>query len=202
VNVWPTIFVLAVVVVPPAAAFVLSSAKPVYLYRYFLVSLPALAILVAAGLVRLGRAWIVVPAVVATIAFATHTTASCTPGCVIGTDDWRAAAAYVSSNLRPGDGIVFAPAELRTPFAHFVPPDRRPALVYPRRWPLVGGARQGAASLAPRVVRRSSLRRVWLVTWWLPAEGAPRMLADARGTPRTRDFAGNVRVRLYGAARP
>jgi uncharacterized membrane protein len=199
--IWPTIFVLAVLVVPPVVAYAASWAKPLYLYRYFLVSLPALAILVAAGLVRLGRGWMVAAGLLAVLGLAGHTTAACTPGCVVGTDDWRAAAAYIGSNMRAGDGVVFAPAELRTPFAHFLPPGQRPLLVYPSRWPLSGGAAEGAASLGPEVVRRHSLRRIWLVTWWLPTQGAPQMLTRARGIPRTRDFAGNVRVRLYGASR-
>jgi mannosyltransferase len=198
---WPTIFVVAVLVVPPVAAYAVSWAKPVYLYRYFLVTLPALSILVAAGLVRLGRAWIVVIALVATLAISSHTTASCTPGCVIGADDWRAAAAYIHANLKPGDGVVFAPGELRTPLAHFLPPGGRPALLYPSRWPLSGGAAEGATRLRPEVVRRASVRRVWLVTWWLPADGAPQLLGRARTILQDRDFAGNVHVRLYGPVR-
>jgi len=199
---WPTLFLVALLVVPPVAGYILSWAKPVYLYRYFLVCLPALAILVAAGLVRLGRVWIVAAATAVAVGLAVHTSASCTPGCVIGTDDWRAAAGYVSANMRPGDGIVFAPAELRTPFAHFMPARMRPTLVYPLRWPLVGGAAEGAESLTPRVVHGSSPRRVWLVTWWLPTGDAPQTLERPRGVPQERDFGGNVRVRLYGPARP
>ena len=83
-RVWPYALVVAWLAFPPLAAFAISFAKPVYLYRYFLVSLPALAILVAAGLSRIGRAWIVAPAVLAAVALSTRTTAACTPGCVIG----------------------------------------------------------------------------------------------------------------------
>jgi hypothetical protein len=200
-RVWPYALVLAWLAFPPFAAFAISFAKPVYLYRYFLVSLPALAILVAAGLSRIGRVWIVAPVVLAVVALSTRTTAACTPGCVIGQDDWRSAAAYVESELQPGDGVVFDPGELRTPFAHYVQQTARPKLIYPARWPLEGGRAEGAATFSAALARARSVRRIWLVSWWLPQGDLPTELARARGTPAVRDFAGNVRVRLYGAAR-
>jgi mannosyltransferase len=201
-RVWPYALVVAWLAFPPLAAFAISFAKPVYLYRYFLVSLPALVVLVAAGLARIGRAWIVVPVVLAAVALSTRTTAACTPGCVIGQDDWRSAAAYVDSELRPGDGVLFDPGQLRTPFAHYLPPARLPRLLFPARWPLEGGRVDGASTPAAALIRARSARRVWLVTWWLPQGDIPAELARTRGTPAVRDFAGNVRVSLFGPARP
>lgn len=198
-RLWPYLLVVALVALPPLAAFTLSVAKPVYLYRYFLVSLPALVVLVAAGLARLGRLWVVVPAVLAAAALSTRTTVACTPGCVIGEDDWRSAAAYVEARARPGDTLIFVPRELRTAFAHYTQASRRPRLLYPARWPLRGGRREGEATLSDALARARSAERVWLVTWWLPDGDAPTHLRRALGPPDAHDFGENVRVRLYGA---
>jgi mannosyltransferase len=198
-RLWPYVLLVAVLALPPLGAFALSFAKPVYLYRYFLVSLPALVVLVAAGLARLGRLWIVVPAVLAAAALSTRTTVACTPGCVIGKDDWQSAAAYVEARVRPGDRVIFVPAELRTAFAHYSQPSQRPRLLYPARWPLQGGRHEGEATLSHALERAGSSRRVWLVTWWLPDAGAPADLTRAHGSPETHEFGENVRVRLYGA---
>jgi mannosyltransferase len=200
-GVWRYGFLVAWAAAPPLIAFAASSAKPVYLYRYFLVCLPALALLVAAGLARIGRAWLVVPLVIAGAATSTWTTASCTPDCVIGHDDWRAAAAYVSDRVQPGDGVIFDPRELRTAFAYYLPPPHRPRLVYPESWLLAGGADEGAATLAVALQRARSAKRVWLVSWWQPTGGVPTALARARGRPAVRSFAGNVRVSLYSERR-
>ena len=197
---WRYVLVVAWLVVPPAAAFVISFAQPVYLYRYFLVCLPALVILVAAGIARIERTWIVIPIVVAAVALSARTTVECTPGCVIGEDDWRSAAVYVDTQLRPGDGVIFVPAALRTPFAHYLQPSRRPRLVYPARWPLEGGDAEGTARLPAALDTAQSRSRIWVVSWWLPVDDVPERLARDRGAPIVRDFAGNVRVRLYGAS--
>jgi mannosyltransferase len=198
---WRYVLLLAWLVFPAVAAFVASYSKPFYLYRYFLPSLPALVILAAAGLARIERAWVVVPVVLAAVALSTRTTLACTPGCKVRNDDWEGAAAYVEARMRPDDGIIFDPKELRTAFAHYTGAERRPRLLYPARWPLQGGRAEGAATIGAALAEAGSHRRVWLVSWWLPAGDVPGLLAHARGRPTVRDFAGNVHVRLYGAAR-
>lgn len=199
-RVWPYAVLIALVVVPPLAAFAISVAKPVYLYRYFLVALPALAVLVAAGIARLGRLWLVVPAVLAAAALSARTTAACTPGCVIGDDDWQSAAAYVEAHLRPGDNVMFVPAQLRTGLAHYLPESPRPMLLYPARWPLEGGSAEGEGTLPEALDRARTAGRVWLVTWWLPDRDAPVELARVHGPPVVLDFGGRVRIRLYESA--
>src|SRR6266542_5782745 len=97
---WRYAFLLAWLIVPAAIAFAISAVKPVYLYRYFLPSLPALVILVSAGIVQLGRAWLVLPAVVAAATISTRTVIHCLPDCKVRYDDWRGAAAYVEPRAR------------------------------------------------------------------------------------------------------
>jgi mannosyltransferase len=200
-RLWRYVLLLGWLAFPPLAAFAISFAQPVYLYRYFLISLPALVIFVAAGLARIRRLWLLVPAVAAAVALSTYETAACTPGCVIGQDDWRSAAAHIEAHARPGDGIIFSPGELRTPFVHYLQPSQRPQLVYPARWLLEGGPAEGAPTLARAIAVARSHPRIWLVSWWLPAGDVPTQLARGRGGPTVLDFAGNVQLLLYGPPR-
>ncbi len=182
--------------VPPALAYVLSYATPLYLYRYFLSSLPALVILVAAGLARVRPAWAGIALVGGTLAFSARTTHACMPDCKIRHDDWRSAAAYIQSRIRPGDAIIAYPDVVRTPLDHYLPRNR-PRLLYPERWTLVGGTREGRSELAAAISRAPGVRRLWLVTWWLPADEARELLADRMTRREVREFAGNVQVALY-----
>jgi hypothetical protein len=99
--------------------------------------------------------------------------------------------------MRPNDGVIFDPKQLRTPFAHYMQ-TTRPALVYPAGWSLENGTGEGAATRSGALARAGSYGRIWLVSWWLPTGDLPASLARARGTPADLDFGGNVRVRLYG----
>jgi hypothetical protein len=197
-ELWRYALLLAWLVVPAALAFVVSFATPVYLYRYFLPSLPALIVLVAAGLTRLGRVWLLAPALLVVVGFSTRTVVACTPGCELRNDDWRSAAAYVEAHARPGDAVFFDPGELKTPFAHYLGDDPvRLRLVYPSRWRLVGGRAVGATSVRGGLAGAAGYRRVWLVTWWLPQGDVPAALGRNRVVTTAREFTGNVRIRLY-----
>jgi mannosyltransferase len=197
-TLWPVTLLVAWLVVPAAAAFAISYAKPVYLYRYFLPSLPALLVLVALGIVRLGRLWLVLPAAAVALTISTRTTVRCLPDCKVRYDDWRGAAAYLAARARPGDAVLFDPRDVRTPTVHYLGRRRDElALLYPERWALIGGPAPGARTLAGALGRADRRRRVWLVTWWLPQGDAPERLARRFRLVRDRAFAGNVRVRLY-----
>lgn len=192
---WRYGFLLLWLVLPPLLAYGASFEKPVYLYRYFLPSLPALVILVSAGLARLPRLWLLLPALLLAAALSTRTVVSCLPDCKVRHDDWRGAAAYVDDRVRTGDAVLFDPGELRTAIAHYA--SRRPRLLYPERWPLAGGRREGATTFAGALARADTHRRVWLVTWWLPQGEVPARLGRRFRVAADRSFAGNVRVRLY-----
>jgi 4-amino-4-deoxy-L-arabinose transferase-like glycosyltransferase len=181
---------------PPAAGFVVSYASPVYLYRYFLVCLPALVLLVAAGFARMRPVWLGVALVAVTVALSVRTVESCQPDCKIRHDDWEAAAAYLRARARPSDGIVVYPAQVRTAIDHYLG-RQRPRLLYPERWALVGGARPGADRLEAALQDAGIYARIWLVTWWLPAEPARDALSERAELLSGRDFQGDVRVELY-----
>lgn len=189
---WPRTFLTAWLVLPPTVAFAASFVKPIFLDRYFLVCLPALVLLAAAGLARLrppGVAWALVAVAVA---FSIREVHEC-GACKVRDDDWRGAAEYVFHHARPGDEIFFYPGDLRTPFAHYVGESpKNLQLAYPGRWTLEGDAdpdaRRAVAELGGRV---------WLVTWWLPSQGVRERLSQRARLVEARQFAGDVRVELY-----
>ena len=195
-RLWPYALLVAWLALPALVAFGISTVKPVYLYRYFLFSLPALVLAAAAGLARLRTAWLAAALAVA-VALSVRTTAACLPDCKVRHDDWRGAAAFVDARSRPGDAIVFDPGELRTAFAHYAVAGRRLRLLYPERRPLAGGTPEGASTLSEAVARAARYERVWLVTWWLPQGTVPSGLSARLRLRLERAFAGDVRVRLY-----
>ena len=180
--------------VPPLAGYALSYLTPVYLYRYFLVCLPALVLFVAAGFARLRPPWLGVALALAAIVLSLRATVSCQPDCKLRYDEWEPAAALIAERSRPGDAIVVYPRQLRTALDHYLPA-RRPRLLYPQRWDLLGGTGEGAS--LERAVPGLLARRVWLVTWWLPSERAHALLTARGARAHSWEFAGNVRVELY-----
>jgi hypothetical protein len=153
-------------------------------------------LLVAAGLARIRRGWIGVALAATAIALSVRTVEACQPDCKIRYDNWEDAASYVESSSRPGDAILFYPDEVRTPLAHYLG-RRRPRLLYPARWELIGGAEEGAASLDAAMRDVGRFRRTWLVTWWLPSEPAHDALRSRATLIAAHEFPGNVHVELY-----
>ncbi|HEY7598879.1 MAG TPA: glycosyltransferase family 39 protein [Candidatus Limnocylindrales bacterium] len=107
-------------------------------------------------------------------------------------DDWRAAAGWVVGQAEPGDGIVFAPDDLRTAFGYH-------ARVGDPLWPplpwSVSDLRHGP--VAEAVAGITSRRRVWLVEAHavaLPAE-VSAALAPLRPSA-SRTFAGPHGLRV------
>ena len=145
--------------VPPALAFVLSYATPLYLYRYFLSSLPALVVVVAAGLARVRPAWVGVALVGVTLAFSARTTHACMPDCKIRHDDWRSAAAYLQIS-GPSWRRDHRVPRRRADSAGSLPDPWTPAAALPERWALVGGTPEGRAELAAAISGARGVRRV------------------------------------------
>jgi mannosyltransferase len=194
------ILLLLWLLVPPMLAFAISFATPVYLYRYFLVCLPALVLLVSVGFARVRPVSLGVALAALAVALSVRTVESCQPDCKIRYDDWKAAASYLQARTRPGDAIVVFPDDVRTPLDHYL--TRRPRLLYPERWALTGGTREGSSVLASAFASASAHERIWLVTWWLPAEPARKALSSRADELLAREFPGNVHVDLYGPLEP
>jgi mannosyltransferase len=188
-------FLLLWLGLPPLVVFALSYATPLYLYRYFLFSLPALVLLVAAGFGRLRPAALGVVLTAATLLLSARTVASCQPDCKLRHDDWEAAATYLDEWQRGGDAIVIYPPQVRTALDHYLG-SSRPKLLFPERWGLAGRG-QGSDTLAAALDRAAVRGRIWLVTWWLPAEAARDAVAARARLVSAREFAGNIHVDLY-----
>ncbi|HEY1484521.1 MAG TPA: glycosyltransferase family 39 protein [Micromonosporaceae bacterium] len=92
-------------VLPPVLLFGFSVWDPLYVFRYLLYCLPALLLLVAAGMDRL-KAWLHVLVLLALVAATLPLHVSLRdPN--LGANDFRSEAAYISANKYPGDAILF-----------------------------------------------------------------------------------------------
>src|SRR6185312_13159269 len=158
--------------IPPALLLLGSLWDPLYVFRYVLYSLPALMLLVAAGLDRF-RWWLHVPLVLALIAL-TIPMHQAVRSPSIGANDLRGEAAYLSSNKRPGDAIVF-----------LSPPQRQMTSSYPRAYSGlddIGRAESPAeaanfngidVSTAGLQRKLDRTDRVWAVKYWVTASQRP-----------------------------
>lgn len=104
-------------VLPVVATFAFSVAvKPMFLDRFLIVVLPALALLAGAGLARLHP----VPAMVALAVVAALSVSGLVDW--YGREkqkDWRSASAFVLDGYRPGDAVSFMRPHVRTAFDYY-----------------------------------------------------------------------------------
>jgi mannosyltransferase len=123
---WAPAVVLAWALVPFLVALVESSVgQSIYLPRNLLMSLPAVALLLALGLVnRRVPALIGVGAVAALIALRALQLA---PSYGVSPENWRAATAYVVAHAQPGDCLAFYPQDGRMGFRYYLDRGPRPA---------------------------------------------------------------------------
>jgi len=114
---WRSQFLLLWLFFPVALTVLLSFARPVFLGRYMIFGLPALVILVSAGLSRLRRAWMLAVALLGMLLL-------CSQGIffVYGNDFDNerdasgAAASFIVDQAAGGDAVVFHIAETRIPY--------------------------------------------------------------------------------------
>ncbi len=113
-------FLLVWVLFPVALAAVLSLARPVFLPRYLIFTLPALVILVAAGIARLRNAWLLGTAL-ATVLLLNTSGVLYVYGHDFDTerDASGAATSFVLGETQPGDGIIFHIAATRVSYEFF-----------------------------------------------------------------------------------
>jgi uncharacterized membrane protein len=141
---WPAIFLLSWLVVPIAGALVASyTIDPLFEDRYFLVTLPALVLLVAIGSASLRPLVVTVAFLVLFAAVSARSLVLCQGLCGPPTQDFRDAEAFIASHAAGGDRIVFDPPYLRAAYAYYA------------------SRRGGGVPVAKTVVGRWS--RIWLV---------------------------------------
>ncbi|MFD4788444.1 hypothetical protein ACFWN1_15580 [Streptomyces sp. NPDC058459] len=212
---------LPLAAVPPAALMLVSQLSPLYVDRYVLYALPGAPLLVAAGADRLARGAarrlpLPRPPVLALTGAALTALALCLQLPLMKADrdpagrpdDLAAVARVVAREVRPGEPVLFLPAQARNA-----------ALTYPRAFAGVrdialtepgpeSGTLYGREADAAGVRRRlAGLERVWVVAdrellagHWSPADPAER----AKTAVLARDFLpaeevsdGTAGVRLY-----
>ncbi len=175
-------------ILPPVVLMAVSFIHPVYVERYVLFSMPALALLTSAGLVwlatvttralagrhlgrRLADVLAVVPPAVLALVVA---------GAVIGpqreirqvgarADDLRAVANVIARHERPGDAILYLPRDAELVGVAYPAPFRRLRDIGQAKSPVASATLRGLPA-SPRVVaaRLASVRRVWVVQWAHP----------------------------------
>jgi hypothetical protein len=157
--------VIAWAALPAALALLLSlDGHSIFQARYVLVSLPAIALLLAWTLAsRLPR----MAVVAALLALVGLRAAQLAPSYGVSTEEWQAATTYVADRAHPGDCLAFYPLDARMPFEYYgghsgrLPPSVLPALPWGQVRPFVeeyaGLTRAQVASLPLRC------SRVWLV---------------------------------------
>jgi len=183
----PAAIALPWLVVPPFLLIGGSFIKPVYVERYVEFCLPALAILVGAGLVglirlaagqRLGRlsrpgrpglAWL--PPAVAALVIAGLAVALIGPqGAIRQTaarpDDLRLASAVVAANEQPGDVVFYIPVNMHVLGTGYPAPFLRLRDIALAESPIASATLTGTeiTSLALLKSRFTDVRRVWVVT--------------------------------------
>ena len=118
-QVWRCQFLLIWLLFPVVLTVLLSFARPVFLARYMIFCLPALLILVAAGLARLNR-WLLPPVVVIVLVLGLQGTAFIYDHDFDNERDASGAAAnFILDHMQPGDAIIFHIAETRVPYEFF-----------------------------------------------------------------------------------
>jgi mannosyltransferase len=154
---------------PVLLTVAVSFARPLFLGRYFVLCLPALNLLVAAGLARLRSFWLLAPTLLIFVILSLRGTVSYYEHDFdLRRDNWADASQFLLSNARPGDAIVFDIAMGRMPYEYYRsvlnPGSAGPAVLYPNH-----GAQMtfldfvGKPDYAQLKLSISQYPRVWLV---------------------------------------
>lgn len=177
----PAAIALPWLVVPPFLLIAVSFVDPVYDQRYVEFCLPALAILVASGLVGLvrlafsprlrqaGRAWLPL-AVAAVVAVGLAVLLVGPQGTIRQTsqrpDNLRLASAIVAANERPGDVVFYLPLNARVLGTGYPAPFRKLRDIAAARSAIASNTLAGTEISSPALLasRFTNVQRVWVVS--------------------------------------
>jgi mannosyltransferase len=160
------VLLLSWFLVPIGIALLFSVARPMFVPRYFLICIPALILIVAAGFASLRPAWLRVPILAVTCWFAvTGIRSYYRDDFDLLREDFRSASAFIINNSRPGDGIVFHRVFNRFGYAYYADPissDSKPVILYPTERPMW---RDFVSRVTPETLREISgyKHRIWLL---------------------------------------
>lgn len=176
----PAAIALPWLILPPAVLLAVSVLKPVYVERYVIFCMPALALLVASGLTWLARLArmtalggrrpalaILAPALLAVVLVAVlagpqqriRTDAA-------RTDDLARVTAVIAANERPGDAILYTPWDTRVVGLTYPGPFTKLRDIGLGRSPVASATLTGQPASARVLARRfTQVQRLWAVRW-------------------------------------
>lgn len=132
---WRYAFLTVWLLFPIAAVFILSQVKPCFLARYFIFTVPALALLAAAGIARLRSRWLMGVALLVFGALSLPPVYSYYQKDLdIVREDFRDATQFVLSKAQSGDVILFHQPIGRMPYEYYQSVTAAPAypvVIYP-----------------------------------------------------------------------
>jgi mannosyltransferase len=182
---FPETLALLWAVALPLAVVAGSALRPLLVSRYLLPALPGVLLCCALVLARWRR-----PLIGAVLAVLLATSSWSLLQWYTGTDkdDWRAAVATVSAQVRPGDGIITT-RDHREPFGYYWTRTANPAALEPvspaRPWGSAIPAAEDRSAIADPAEAIATHDRLWVVL--IDPEGLPesleRPLAAAYGEP-------------------
>jgi len=132
---WRHCFLVLWIVLPIAFVFLISQLKPFFLPRYFVFTLPALALLAAAGLARIPSRWFLAATLLLFAVLSLKGVSAYYQRDIdIAREDWRGATHYTLAKVQPGDVIVFYQPIGRMPYEYYrsvTPHASDPRVLYP-----------------------------------------------------------------------
>jgi mannosyltransferase len=215
----PAAVTLPWLVLPPLVLLAVSELKPVYVERYVVFCMPAVALLMAGGLAWLARLAALTPAgrrypplallpsalLVAVIAATVVAPQQAARRTSSRSDNLVRVASIVARYERPGDAVLYLPWDTRVVGLTYPGPFARLANVSQLKSPIAAASLTGKPVPATLVARRiAGTRRVWTVRWQHgSALRTPLSLAEARLVARMhlirRWTVKSVVLRLYAA---
>jgi len=217
---WRGRFLMAWLIFPIVLTVLLSFARPVFLGRYMIFCLPALLILVARGIAKIQKWWLLAPVLLGILALASQGVSYVYAHDFDNERDASGATTdFVLDHAQPGDAILFHIAETRVPYEFFrsvragentASPEFKaqlgPEIVFPSHGDSLD-YRDFTGKPAEDLVRREAQRhpRIWVMLMNNGPTGNPdattvmltRVLGSAYPKVQSWQFA-KVELRVYG----
>ncbi|HUK31029.1 MAG TPA: glycosyltransferase family 39 protein [Candidatus Acidoferrum sp.] len=190
-------------VFPFAITIAVSPWRHLFVPRYMVMTLPALAILVARGVARLRLQWQVPVLVVFAVLLVRGDRAYYAGMSGIG-EDWRSATQFILRNAQPGDAVIFNNGIGHPAYAYYAERTEgavKPRVIYPVHsddLPELDFAGVPRPKMFPHIIQ--GVGRLWAVDWMPGASVAP-LLNQYFLPVQTTEYLG-VRVTLYVACSP
>jgi hypothetical protein len=165
---WPHAFLVLWFTIPVVGSFLASLVFPIFLDRYLIVVVPAIAILTAVGLSRLPSRWMSITTLTVICGVAVLSLAN-----YYGEkkEDWRGVADYVQSHSGPNDGLIIYRPGGTAAFSYYARRDPRPdpEFAFPNSGDPIDGSDVDSlfASLRNDEI---GYERIWLISSHVPLE--------------------------------